>query len=216
VKIVSAVDSVRLFTAKIRLPAITIREDVISYRFSSTLYSTDSLTSYNGQRRGNQLLVRCGSLQHRFTYNLITARKDGVSYRFSSIHYSTDLLTNYNSQGIWYQRSIRLNSLQHRFTYILSQPEKMVSASDSARLSTAQIHLLPVTAREDGVSYRFNSTLYRTGSLTSYNSQRRWSQRYISSGFYATDSPTDYKSQKQCGQQSIQRNIIQCRFTYLL
>jgi hypothetical protein len=29
----------------------------------------------------------------------------------------------------------------------------MVSATDSARLSTAQIHLLPVTAREDGVSY---------------------------------------------------------------
>jgi hypothetical protein len=73
----------------------------------------------------------------------------------------------------------------------------MVSAIDSARLSTVQIHLhairvrvvgvryrfstaqnhlLAITAREDGVSYRFSSTLYSTDSLTSYNSQRRWCQ----------------------------------------
>jgi hypothetical protein len=45
----------------------------------------------------------------------------------------------------------------------------MVSAIDSVRLSTAQIHLLPITAREGGVSYRFSSTLYCTGTLTRYD-----------------------------------------------
>jgi hypothetical protein len=42
----------------------------------------------------------------------------------------------------------------------------MVSAIDSARFSTAQIHLLPMTAREDRISYPFNSTLYSTDSHT--------------------------------------------------
>jgi hypothetical protein len=49
----------------------------------------------------------------------------------------------------------------------------MVSAIDLAGLSTAQIHLLPITAREDDVSYRFSSTLYSIDPLTSYNGQRR-------------------------------------------
>jgi hypothetical protein len=73
----------------------------------------------------------------------------------------------------------------------------MVSVVDSPPLSTSQIHLQPIlakkdgisyrfastltarihlhaiTAREDGVSYRFGSTLYSTDSLTRYNSQRR-------------------------------------------
>jgi hypothetical protein len=34
------------------------REDGVSYRFSSTLDNTDSLTSYNGQRRWCQLSIR--------------------------------------------------------------------------------------------------------------------------------------------------------------
>jgi hypothetical protein len=44
----------------------------------------------------------------------------------------------------------------------------MVSAIDSARLSTAHIRLLPITAREDGVSYRFSSesTQYSIDLLT--------------------------------------------------
>jgi hypothetical protein len=45
----------------------------------------------------------------------------------------------------------------------------MVSAIDSARHSTAQIPLLPVTAGEDGVSYRFGSTSYSAESLTRYD-----------------------------------------------
>jgi hypothetical protein len=51
-----------------------------------------------------------------------------VSYRFSPTLYSTDTLTNYNS-------------------------EKMVSAINPTRLTTVQIHLLALTAREDSVSY---------------------------------------------------------------
>jgi hypothetical protein len=49
----------------------------------------------------------------------------------------------------------------------------MASAIDSGRLSAAQIHLLPITAEEDRVSYKFCSTLYSTDSRTTYNSQRR-------------------------------------------
>jgi hypothetical protein len=57
----------------------------------------------------------------------------------------------------------------------------MASAIDSAEFFTAQIHLLPITASEDGVSYRFSPTLYSTDSLTNYNSQRGWRQLVIDS-----------------------------------
>jgi hypothetical protein len=102
---VSAIDLARLSTTQIHLHAITARDDRVSYRFSSTLYSTDSLTRYNNQRRCCQLSAQLDSLQHRFTYFLLqsekmvsavdlaesftaqiiyllamTAREDGVSY----------------------------------------------------------------------------------------------------------------------------------------
>jgi hypothetical protein len=68
----------------------------------------------------------------------------------------------------------------------------MVSALDSARLSTALSYLHAITVREDGVSSRFGSTLGSTQSLTCYNSQRKWRQL------------------------SIQLNSLHHRFTYLL
>jgi hypothetical protein len=131
------------------------------------------------------------------------AREDGVSHRFGWTRYSKYALTRYNSQRGWCQLSIRLDSLQHKFTYSLEQPEKIVSAIDSAKsftaqiyllpeimvsaidsalLVTAQIHLLPITARGD-VSYRFSSTIYYSrDSLTNYNSQKRECQVSIQLG----------------------------------
>jgi hypothetical protein len=210
------IDSARLSAAQIHLLAIIAREDGVSYRFSGTLNSTDSLTRYNGQRGWCQLPIQLDSPHHRFTYFLqqpekmvsamdfagpctaqshlhpVTAREDGVRYRFSSAHCSTDSLTRYNKQRRWCQLSIQFDPLNHRFTYFLQQPGRMVSAIDSTRPCIAQVHLHPVTAREDGVSYRFSSTLYNTYSLTSYNSQIRWCQL------------------------SIQLKSLQRRFTYFL
>jgi hypothetical protein len=66
--------------------------------------------------------------------------------------------------------------LSNKFTYKLYQREKLVLAVNSAQLSTVQIHLLPVTAGEDGVTCQLGSALYSADSLTHYNSQRRWRQ----------------------------------------
>jgi hypothetical protein len=122
----------------------------------------------------------------------VTARKNDVRYRLSATRYSTDSLTNYDSQGRWCQLSIPLNSLQHGSTYFLWQAEIMASAIDSDGRRTRQMHLQTVTAREYGISNRFNSTLNSKDSLTSYNSQRRWCQL------------------------SIQHDSLQHRFTYTL
>jgi hypothetical protein len=54
----SAINSARLSTAQIHLHAITVREDAVSYQFSSTLYTQIHLQA-------------------------ITARGDGISYKFS-------------------------------------------------------------------------------------------------------------------------------------
>jgi hypothetical protein len=88
---VSAIDLARLSTAQVHLQTVTVREDdsarpstaqiyllpittkadgVSHYRFSSTLYSTDSLTRYNSQRRCCQLPIQLNAVQHRFTYSL--------------------------------------------------------------------------------------------------------------------------------------------------
>jgi hypothetical protein len=55
---------------------------------------------------------------------------------------------------------------------IQSTAAREVLAINSAHLSTAQIYLHPITARDDGVSCQFSSTLHSTDSLTPYNSQR--------------------------------------------
>jgi hypothetical protein len=80
-----------------------------------------------------------------------------------------------------------------------------VSAINSARLFTAQIHLLAMTAGGDGVSYRFGSTLYSTDSLTRYKSQRSWRQISI---LYSTESLTRYNSQRGWCQLSIQLDSL--------
>jgi hypothetical protein len=113
---VSAIDSVRFSTAQIHLLPTVAREDGVSYRFHSALYSPYSLTNYN--RLQPAMMV---STIHSACFSTAqihlqtrTARGDGVSYLFNSMLYSTDSLTCYNSQRQWCQLSIQTDSLQHR------------------------------------------------------------------------------------------------------
>jgi hypothetical protein len=112
----------------------------------------------------------------------ITTGEDGVSYQFSSILYNTDLPTSYNSRQpekmVSAINSAQLSTAQIRLPSKTAR-EKVVSAINSAQHYTAQIDLQAIRAREDGVSHQFNSTLSSTDSFTPYNSRRRWCQPSI-------------------------------------
>jgi hypothetical protein len=103
----------------------------------------------------------------------IIASEVGVNNTFSSALYTTDSPTDYNSQTRCRQLLVQPNTIRYRLAYMLLQPQRIMSAINSAQLPTAQIHLLPVTAGVDHVSNPLNPILCSTDSLTIYKSQRR-------------------------------------------